>query len=160
MQRLYRTVVQLEEAKRFILDGDVERLRLALILLDNAVEAIMSRFIDERLSDARMYARLLEKVPAGPLDIKGEALRRNIKANVIPSRRQRKIERSFDEKLTFLSNDCRRLPPSAAQALSHLHKYRNETQHHDLIREGSIRPALLVPRLSDTAADWATGTVE
>ena len=46
MQLLYRTVVQLEEAKRFILDGDVARLRLALILLDNAVEVIMSRVID------------------------------------------------------------------------------------------------------------------
>ena len=50
MQLLYRTVVQLEEAKRFILDGDVARLRLALILLDNAVEVIMSRVIDDELS--------------------------------------------------------------------------------------------------------------
>ena len=50
MQLLYRTVVQLEEAERFILDGDVARLRLALILLDNAVEVIMSRVIDDELS--------------------------------------------------------------------------------------------------------------
>ena len=53
MQLLYRTVVQLEEAKRFILDGDVARLRLALILLDNAVEVIMSRVIDIDVSHLR-----------------------------------------------------------------------------------------------------------
>ena len=35
MRRLAQTVVQLEEAKRFILAGDVPHLRLALILLDN-----------------------------------------------------------------------------------------------------------------------------
>ena len=151
MQLLYRTVVQLEEAKRFILDGDVARLRLALILLDNAVEVIMSRVIDDELGYARTYARILKMFPAGPLDVESEALRREIEAKVLPSRRQKKIERYFDEKLTFLSDDCRRLPSPTARALRHLHKYRNETQHHDQIREGSIRPAVLV--LFDIAAD-------
>jgi hypothetical protein len=41
MERLRRTVVQLEEAKRFIPDGEVARLRLAVILLDNALEVIL-----------------------------------------------------------------------------------------------------------------------
>ena len=151
MDRLYRTVVQLEEAKRFILDGDGERLRLALILLDNAVEVIMNRFIDGELANARVYARLLEMLPIGSPDTKIETLRREIKINTIPSRRQRNIERSFDEKLKFLSNDRGRLPSPTARALRHLHKYRNETQHHDMIREGSIRPAVLV--LFDIALD-------
>ena len=160
MDRLYRTVVQLEESKRFILDGDVERLRLALILLDNAGEAIMSRFIDEEFSHAGAYARMLEKFPDGPLDIKGEALRRDIEAKVIPPRRQNKIERSFNEKLTFLSNDCRFLPSPTARALRHLHRYRNEAQHHDRTREGSIRPAvlLLFDIIVDLLVSLNTGT--
>ena len=161
MQLLYRTVIQLEEAKHFILDGDVERLRLALILLDNAAETIMNRFIDGELRHARTYAQLLKVFPTDALDIKSEALKRNIEEKIVPSRRQKKIEHNFDEKLTYLSNDCRRLPPPTARALRRLHKYRNETQHRDLIREGSIRPAVLV--LFDIAVDLLvslhTGTV-
>lgn len=151
MRRLYRTVVQLEEAKRFILDGDVARLRLALILLDNAVEAIMSRVIDDKFGRARMYAQMLGNFPAGALDVESETLKRKIAAEVIPERRQKKVERDFNEKLALLSENCRDLPPPTARTLRHLHLYRNETQHHDRIRVGSIRPAVLV--LFDIAAD-------
>jgi hypothetical protein len=35
MERMRRTVVQLEEVKRFILDGEFAHLRLALILLSS-----------------------------------------------------------------------------------------------------------------------------
>lgn len=151
MQRLYRTVVQLEESKRFILNGGVAHLRLALILLDNAVEAIMNRVIDDKLENARMYARMLDTFPSGGLDAKGEALRREIASRVIPTSRQKKIEHSFGEKVVFLSDDCDCLPSAAARALRRLHQYRNETQHRDRIRVGSIRPAVLV--LFDIAAD-------
>ncbi len=151
MQRLYRTIVQLEESKRFIIDGDVAHLRLALILLDNAVEAMMMRVIDDKLRNARLCARLLETFPAGPLDVEGEALRQDLRAKVIQPRRQKKIERYFGEKLRFLSEHCRCLPLPAARALGQLHKYRNEIQHRDRIRVGSIRPAVLV--LFDIAAD-------
>ncbi len=151
MQLLYRIVVQLEEAKRFILDGDDERLRLALILLDNAAEVIMNRFIDGEVSHARTYAKLLKMFPKGPLDVKSKALKREFEEKIIPSRRQRKIEHNFNEKLMYLSNDCQCMPTPTACALRRLHKYRNETQHHDLIREGSIRPAVLV--LFDIAVD-------
>jgi hypothetical protein len=43
MECLRRTVVQLGQAKRFILDGELARLRLAVIRLDNAVEVILHR---------------------------------------------------------------------------------------------------------------------
>ena len=75
MERLRRTVVQLEETKRFILDGEVARLRLAIILLDNAVEVMLHRRVSEDLGRANMYARMLQRFPGGPLDSKGEALR-------------------------------------------------------------------------------------
>jgi hypothetical protein len=75
MERLRRTVVQLEEAKRFILDGEVARLRLAVILLDNAVEVMLHRRVSQGLGTANTYARMLQKFRDGPLDAKGEALR-------------------------------------------------------------------------------------
>jgi hypothetical protein len=57
MERLRRTVVQLEEAKRFILDGEVARLRLAVILLDNAVEVILHRRVIRHPERAHARAR-------------------------------------------------------------------------------------------------------
>ena len=94
MQRRHRTVVQLEEAKRFILDDEVARLRLAVILLDNAVEVILHRRISDALQSANMYARMLQRFPDGPLDAREEALRQEIAAKTIPQARQKKVARS------------------------------------------------------------------
>ncbi len=143
MERLRRTVVQLEEAKRFILDGEVARLRLALILLDNAVEVMLHRTVSEELRDANMYARMVRTLPEGPLDPKGEALRQELSAKVIAPSRQKKVARYFGEKLTLLI-DRGRITPGTASALRHLHDYRNELQHHDHVRPESIRPATLI----------------
>ena len=150
MERLRRTVVQLEEAKRFILDGEVARLRLALILLDNAVEVTLHRRVTEDLGRANMYARMLQKFPDGPLDAKGETLRQEIAAEIVPPARQKKVARYFGEKLTLLS-ESGQLRFATARALRHLHDYRNELQHHDHVRPESILPAALI--LFDIALD-------
>ena len=71
MERRRRTVVQLEEAERLILDGEVARLRLAVILLDNAVEVILHRRVSDTLQSANTYARVLRRFPGGLLDAKG-----------------------------------------------------------------------------------------
>ena len=144
------TVVQLDEAKRFILDGEVARLRLALILVDNAVEVMLHRRVTEDLGRANMYARMLQRFPDDPLDAKGEALRREIAAEIIPPARQKKAARYFGEKLTLLS-ESDQVPFATARALRHLHDYRNELQHHDHVRPESILPAALI--LFDIALD-------
>ncbi len=152
MDRLYRTVVQLEEAKKLIEQGDVAHLRLALILLDNAVEVMMHRVIEHELEYSTIYARMLENSPSGPLDPKGEELRREMSIHVVPSKRQKEIRRVFGEKIKFLSEDRTKIPLPCARALKHLHDYRNETQHQDQVRSESIRPATLV--FFDIAADF------
>jgi hypothetical protein len=83
MRRLYNTVVQLEESKRFILAGSIAHLRLALILLDNAIEVMMFRVLEDDLRRGNAYLRMLERFPPGPLDPKGEELRK--KSNRRPS---------------------------------------------------------------------------
>jgi hypothetical protein len=150
MERLRRTVVQLEEAKRFILDGEVARLRLAVILLDNAVEVMLHRRVREDLGSANMYGRMLQRFPDGPLDAEGEVLRQEIAAKIIPPARQKKVARYFGEKLTLLS-ESGHLPFATTRALRHLHDYRNELQHHDHVRPESILPAALI--LFDIALD-------
>lgn len=151
MERLHRTVVQLEEAKRFIQCGDVAHLRLALILLDNAVEVMMHHVIEDKLRHAEMYGRMLQNFPVGSLDAQGEKLRREIASNVVPAKQQQQIRRYFGKKIAFLSESHACIPKPSARALRHLHTYRNETQHQDHVRPESIRPAVLV--LFDIATD-------
>src|SRR5271166_1289901 len=121
MERLYRTVVQLEEAKRLVKRGDVAHLRLALILLDNAVEVMMYRVVEGKFQYAEMYTRMLQSFPGGPLDAQGEELRRDISSHIVPTNRQRQIRRVFGEKVVFLSDDHDCIPRPSARALIHLH---------------------------------------
>jgi hypothetical protein len=71
----------------------VARLRLAVILLDNAVEVILHRRVSDTLQSANMYARMLQRFPDGPLDAPGEALRQEIAAKTIPQARQKRVAR-------------------------------------------------------------------
>ena len=151
MRRLHNSVVQLEESKRFILSGSIPHLRLALILLDNAIEVMMHRVLEDDLRHANAYLRMSESFPPGPLDEKGEQLRDEIRSQSVSVKRQRAIRRYFGEKLKYLSEDRDRMPKAVARALRHLHNYRNEAHHHDEVRDESIRPATLL--LFDIATD-------
>jgi hypothetical protein len=144
MRRLAQTAVQLEEAKRFVLAGDVPHLRLALILLDNAVEVVMQRAVGDELEHAWFYSRLLERLPLGPLDADGERMRSEFQAHVVPDKRAQKVRRFFGEKLTFLATERDRIPRPIARVLRHIHDYRNEAQHQDRVRVGSLRSATLI----------------
>ena len=151
MDRLYRTVVQIEEAKRLIEQGDVAHLRLALILLDNAVEVMMLRVIEGKMMYSDMYARMLENFPANPSDPKAEEIRQELATHVVPLKRQKEIRRVFGEKVKFLSEN-NKIPLPSARTLNHLHNYRNETQHQDQVRSESITAATLV--YFDIATDF------
>ena len=151
MERLYRTVAQIEIAKGSIQSGDLAHLRVALILLDNAVEVMMHRVIKDELVHAEWYERMLRNFPTGPLDPKGEELRSEMASRVISRRRRDEIRRYFGAKVDFL-RDRDRIPRPSARALKHLHNYRNETQHEDRVREESIRAVVML--LFDITTDF------
>ena len=115
VDRLYRTVVQIEEAKKLIEQGDVAHLRLALILLDNAVEVMMHRVIEGEMMYSDMYARMLENFSANNLDAKGEELRREMATHVVPPKVQKEIRRVFGKKIKFLSEDRDNIPLPCAR---------------------------------------------
>lgn len=123
-----------------------------MILLDNAVEVMMHRLIEDKLQNADMWARMLKNFPDNNLDAKGQELRQEMESHVIPPKRQKEIRRVFGEKIKFLSEDHDKIPLPAARALKHLHDYRNETQHNDEVREESIMAATLL--YFEIAADF------
>jgi hypothetical protein len=165
MDRLYRTVAQIEVAKQAIQTGDVAHLRIALILLDNAVEVMMHRVVQSEFVHSDMYERMLSNFPKGRLDQKGEELRHRLEVNIIPRKRKKDIGRLFGAKLDFLS-ELGRIPRQTSRALNHLHTYRNETQHEDTIREESIRAVVMLlfdittdflVRLHPGSTSWSSG---
>jgi hypothetical protein len=146
MRRLEETVVQLEEAKRFILTGTTPYLRLALLLLDNAAEVLMHRTAADELERAATYAGMLKVFDELPVssDPKRVAFRESLSVHTISDKRRALIGRFFEEKTKFLSEDRGLIPRPVARVLTHIHYYRNEAYHLDKVRSESLRPAVLV----------------
>ena len=68
IRRLELTVVQLEEAKRFIQSDRIPHLRLALLLLDNTAEVLMHRAIQDELMRSEPYARMATSLRSDPYE--------------------------------------------------------------------------------------------
>lgn len=147
MKRLELVIVQFDEAKRLIDVGRVPQLRLALILLDSAVELIMHRMIKSELRFEGATLRRLEtyrRVEAegrATEEIRAEI--RELENKVLSNTRRKKIRDQFPAKVDFLV-ERDRLPADIALVLKRLHEYRNETYHRDKHRLEVIRPAVLV----------------
>lgn len=97
--RLELTVVQLEEAKRFIQADRVPYLRLALILLDNAAEVLIHRKIQDEIQHSEMYAGMAATLRSFPRD---DEEKRNLlsrfEREIIPRKGQRALRRYFSKK--------------------------------------------------------------
>ena len=61
MEFYTRFFFQIDEARRYICDGRLECLRLALLLLDNVVEMLLSEYIAGALIRERWNERLREQ---------------------------------------------------------------------------------------------------
>ncbi|GAA4256422.1 hypothetical protein GCM10022255_069160 [Dactylosporangium darangshiense] len=161
MQRLELVIVQFEEVKRLITVGRVPQLRLALILLDSAVELIMVRMVEAEFRHERFDFDQLENLRRyeawqhsdnpmqrrfatnGPSRDQIAAEIRRFEPRVTSKTRRRRIDRIFDDKIDFLV-ERQLLPIDVAPALKKLHDYRNETYHRDRHRVEVIRPAVLI----------------
>ncbi|WP_328512862.1 hypothetical protein OHB25_59400 [Streptomyces mirabilis] len=147
MERLELVVVQLEEAKRLIATGRAPHLRLAFILLDNAVEVMLHRLVQQALQFNDMQAGLLHKLreleQAGVDDEELRELIAQTQSAVVSERDVRTLEHVFDEKALFL---VRRglLSQELAPVLKKLHQYRNETYHRDRRRPEILDPAVRI----------------
>ena len=140
-------------ARRHYDEGSAEHLRLALILLDGAAEAILRRMVD----DHQMWFMLGDRITALNLAIQAAGETEDLlpvhcmtfpstavgeagqSTPVFLSNNQRnKLDREFganvDVALYF-----RQVTPSEAQALRHLHEYRNGAYHRNELNEQSIR---------------------
>jgi hypothetical protein len=144
MQQFLYILFQLDEARRYIQDGRLEQLRLALLLLDNAAELQMDRRIQGDMQSEDFRERLRNQLLVFPKSDLPADLREIAEWEPLPNSRKSKIERYFDEKVLFLSGRQPVLDPALAAVLKHLHRYRNEAYHKARVRKQTIRTAALI----------------
>jgi hypothetical protein len=143
MQNLQFIFFQLDEARRYIEDGRLPHLRLALLLLDNAAEIQMNRRIQDEWEYDRFNKQLLEYSSKIPEELLTEHLRGLREWVPLNQSEKSRIERVFDEKVKYLV-DLGHLEEGMGGPLKYLHRYRNEAYHRAKIRPNTIRTAALI----------------
>lgn len=146
MERLVLIVDQLEETKSFIRRADLSRLRLALLLLDNASEVLMYRAVTEELTwhdfRSKLFSRAQEVMSGDEL----EAFRKEMGYSPLSSKERKALLQNYNAKVDFLSRlkKGRGIPDPVGQVLKAFHRYRNEAYHRDRLRKETIRPVVIV----------------
>lgn len=139
-------MVQLVEARRLADFNDVAHGRLALLLLDNAAETLLSRQAQEALVWADVHRNLLKTMERHGYspneDSKADALFEELSANAVSEKTRKKIRQNFSDLVRFVFSrpDCE-LGTELAGCLNALHRYRNAAYHQDVVRNDVLGPA-------------------
>lgn len=148
MRTLQFVLLQMDEATGLIRDGRIPHLRIALILLDNAVEVLLHQWAKEQLVWDSRTRRTYENAKrwGAPEDL----LRKFNLDELLTPPEERRVLRVFDELIKYATDVKHVIQPEIADALSHLHRYRNEAHHRAKVRKATIRTAVVL--LFDIAA--------
>jgi hypothetical protein len=142
MQFLSYVLFQLDEACRYINDGRLAQLRVALLLLDNAAEIQLARCAEQHLMHETMRERIRALAVEIPKDKRGEDLEEITVWQPLTYSEKRAIDRNYDDKIRYLSERVNQLDTRLTKPLSHLHKYRNEAYHKARVRKQTIETAV------------------
>ncbi len=104
MKRLSSILFQIDEACRFVEDGRQEPLRVALLLLDNAVELQMDWAIRAELSDADDREKLRTMALEMPGANRPSDLQWLIDWKPLTRKQKAEMDRNFNEKVDFLAS--------------------------------------------------------
>ena len=136
MQVLVNVIFQIDEARRYILDGRLQQLRLSLLLLDNAAEILMDHRVQTDRENSAVSVRLKERAIEINEMARDQSLpdifesSPELKALLdVPTQtkeKREKIDRRHGDKVNFLAQSGGPLTQDLAGALKHLHTYRNE----------------------------------
>ena len=102
LEWLELVVVQFDECRRLIEKGGTGYLRLALILIDNAVEVIMFHRIKNALVFNYLHGNLIETYEPNRIHGPDPELVEEARENFVPKSKRRDIERNFGKKVDFL----------------------------------------------------------
>lgn len=144
MENIWNIVDQLEEAKKLISLGKTSSLRMALLLLDNTAEILMHREVMDLFFYEEFYKRLDKYAKTTLPDNAYKQWRQTEKIRFIETKRMQQIDKSFDAKIKYLSENNDRIKKPLAKALNFIHRYRNEAYHREHIRKEILRPIVIL----------------
>jgi len=140
MDRCWLIIDQIEQSHDMIVKDETSYYRMALLLLDNAVEVLMYRTIQNELQYSEWYSTLANNVKGLPQNDEIKKIHDDIHPKIISPKRKKQILKYFDEKTKFLSEERYYVERPIARVLRIIHRYRNELYHRDVIRKEIIRP--------------------
>lgn len=157
MRTLQFILFQMDEAKRYLLDGSLPALRIALILLDNAAELILDRWITGQIAQDDLRQRIQERLRDVPLPPEFEQRINEISSNIrsvehaepyntrFLTREERKnVARKFPCKVWYVTDIKHALPPLISEVLLHLHRYRNDAHHSAYVRPQTLKISVMI----------------
>jgi hypothetical protein len=144
MQRLQFALFQMDEAKRYLTDGCVPALRVGLMLLDNAAEILLDRWIAADLSTDRVTKRLQSLIREAAIPEDHPGLSDILEQQLLSRHERKRVAQFFDEKIRYLTEIKREVSPSVGAVLSHLHRYRNEAYHSGRVRAETLSTYVVI----------------
>lgn len=144
MRDLQLLLFQIDEACRYIQDNRTPQLRLALLLLDNAIELQMDWRISDHFQHEEIQERLYKLVLDIPEQERTSELKEITKWNPLNRKEKKKAIRYFNERINILLMRYAELDISLGKVAMYLHRYRNEAYHHGKIRHDTIATAVRI----------------
>lgn len=144
MQRLQFALFQMDEGKQHLVKGSVPALRVALLLLDNAAEVLLDRWIAHDLALDGLSERLQRRIHELGIPEDHSALADLLQHRFLTHDEKRRVSRYFDEKIRYVTETKKVLSPSVGAVLSHLHRYRNEAYHSGRVKPQILRTSVMI----------------
>ena len=142
MQRLQFVLFQIDEASRYIRDGRLEHVRLALLILDNAIEVQLRHHAQFELERERVDDQLRRSVASLPKTRHVKELEELLKIEPLNKKQIKSIHYSFSELVWFLCNRRKTIDPRMAEIIKYIHGlYRNDAYHNATVRKETITTA-------------------
>lgn len=144
MQRLQFALFQIDEAKRYLNAGSLPALRVALMLLDNAVEVLLDRWIAQDLEHDALSETVQSRAREAGIPKTHPQFSELYQRRFLTGNEKRKVARLFDEKVRYITELKPQVAPSVGAVLSHLHRYRNEAHHSGRVRPQTLSTSVMI----------------
>jgi hypothetical protein len=139
VQRLQFALFQMDEAKRHLVHGSVPALRVALLLLDNAAEILLDRWIAEELAPDSPIERLRERTHGAGVTEDHPDSSHVLQRHLLSSDQKWRVAHYFDKKIDYVTRTRGMMSPSVGAVLSHVHRYRNAAYHSGRVKTETLR---------------------
>jgi hypothetical protein len=143
MERLVYMVEQIDEAGRLLGLKSAPHARMALLLLDSAVEILMYRTVMDELWFDDAWSSTVQSARASLPPDKAEVLIQESGYTPIPAKQRKAMKRLFVPKVDFLVRN-QKVPQAVGQVIKALHRYRNDAHHRDKVRSETVHAAAVI----------------